>query len=212
MTARRLFLVRHGQVDFTSREYRTSPRGRQWDPPLGERGREQVELLTARLLRLNEPLAIFSSPFRRCVETIEPYAEAIGIKMMLYEDLGEVYMAEWEGKSFEEMVAGDEDLARRFREQEVLFSLSGGESGEELRRRVHPAVESILSLQSTGDVAIVAHGGVINAYVTAVMGFDHDMLFGPDNTSLSIIAVDADLREVRFLNDVRHLTTPEMFR
>ncbi|MFL5738192.1 MAG: histidine phosphatase family protein, partial [Actinomycetota bacterium] len=63
-----LTLIRHGRVDFDARDaFRETPRGRQWDPPLGVEGREQALLLAARLEAPKPFAAIWCSPFRRCV-------------------------------------------------------------------------------------------------------------------------------------------------
>src|SRR5207253_8918511 len=87
----------------------------------------------------------------------------------------------------------------------------GGESGAALRRRVVPAVEEGLDGIDDGTVLMVAHGGVINAYLGHVMGIHHDMFFLPDNASINTVLVEEDRRRVRFLNDVRHLTDPAIF-
>jgi len=207
-----LTLIRHGRVDFDARDaFRESPRGRQWDPPLGEEGRKQAGLLAARLEASPPFSAIWCSPFRRCVETIEPYATATGMEIRYDERFGEVFVGEWEGLPFEEIVASDEQLARMFREQEAMFGLApGGESGAELRARVLPAVEELLET-TEGDVAVVAHGGVINAYVASLLGLEQDMFFLPDNTSLNTVVVEDGAPRVRFLNDVRHITDPFVF-
>jgi probable phosphoglycerate mutase len=122
-----------------------------------------------------------------------------------------VFVGEWEGLPFEEIVASDEQIARMFREQEAMFGLApGGESGAELRARVLPAVEELLET-TEGDVAVVAHGGVINAYVASLLGLEQDMFFLPDNTSLNTVVVEEGAPRVRFLNDVRHITEPFVF-
>jgi 2,3-bisphosphoglycerate-dependent phosphoglycerate mutase len=210
--ALRLLLIRHGRVDFDSRQFLETPRGRQWDPPLDERGRRQAEALSARLGIMERPSALFVSPFARCRQTAEPYLRAAGLDPEVVPDLGEVFIGEWEGLRFEEILSQDEDLARRFREQEAMFSLApGGESGEQLRHRVVSAVEGLLDRIDGGTVVIVTHGGVINAYLGHIMAVPHDMFFLPENTSLNWVQVDGDKREMRFLNDVRHLTDPEAF-
>jgi probable phosphoglycerate mutase len=208
----RLLLVRHGRVDFDSRDFRTTSRGRQWDPSLDEGGREQAERLAARLRMMDRPAAVFVSPFRRCLETLDPFASAASLQPTVVEDLGEVFIGRWEGMSFEDIVSEDEELARKFREQEPMFSLSpGGESGQQLRARVVPAVEAGLQGIQDGTVLVVCHGGVINAYLGHIMGIAHDMFFLPDNASINTVEVEGDRREVRFLNDVRHLTDPAIF-
>ena len=153
-----------------------------------------------------------TSPFRRCVETIRPFAARAGIEPAVDEAVGEVFIGEWEGLSFEEIVSGDEELARRFRDSEAMFGLApGGESGQELRARVVPAVERILEDHPRGDVVMVTHGGVINAYLGHVLGIDQDMFFLPENTSINTVSVQGSGRTMRFLNDTRHVTEPRLF-
>ncbi len=214
----RLLLVRHGRVDFSATKdehFLDSPRDRQWDPPLDDRGQEQARRLAARLQLMDRPAVVAISPFRRCHQTLAPYLEAAGISAegrQEVADLGEVFIGDWEGVRFEDIISGDEELARRFRDQEPMFSLApGGESGPELRARVVPAIERLLHGVTDGVVLVVTHGGVINAYLGHVMGIEHDMFFLPDNGSINSVLVDGDRRELRFLNDVRHLTDPAVF-
>lgn len=211
MTATLLF-VRHARPDFTSKDFRTTSRGRQWDPPLDEKGRDQARVLAQRLRLMEPPGGLFVSPFRRCRETLQPFIDATGQSAQVDEDLGEVYIGGWEGLSFEEIVSGDEELARRFRQQEAMFSMApGGESGSELRARVLPAIERILTDRREGLCVVVTHGGVINAYLGHVLGLHQDMFFLPDHASLNTVRVEAGRPEIRFLNDVRHLTDPALF-
>jgi len=212
MGARRLFLVRHGRVDHDARRFRTSPRGRQWDPPLGDVGREQAAALAARLALMKPPAAVHVSPFTRCVQTVQPYLDATGLAATLDEDIGEVFIGAWEGLSFEEIVSGNAELARRFREFEAMFSMApGGESAHQLRARAVPAIDRMLDAAPDGDVLVVTHGGVINAYLGDVLGIDEDMFFLPENASINTVVADGDRRRVRFLNDTRHVTDPQVF-
>jgi broad specificity phosphatase PhoE len=211
--SRRVFLIRHGRVDFDApKQYRISPRGRQWDPPLSEDGLEQSGALADRLVLMEAPAAVYVSPFRRCVQTIEPFARRSGIEPVVEEDIGEVFIGSWEGLSFEEIVSGNEELARRFREFEAMFSLApGGESAEDLRRRVVPAVEAMIQRHRDGDLVLVTHGGVINSYIGHVLGIEEDMFFLPENASINTVIAESDSRRVRFLNDTRHVTDPRVF-
>ena len=208
----RILLVRHGTVDFGSRNFSTTPRGRQWDPELSDEGREQVRRLSARLLLMDRPAGISVSPFQRCRQTLEPYALASAIPVNVEDDLGEVFVGRWEGMRFEDIVTEDEELARRFREQEAMFSMApGGETGEQLRARVVPAVERAIERVGQGTLLVIAHGGVINAYLGDVMGIAQDMFFLPDNASISTVVAEGSQRVMKFLNDVRHLTDPAAF-
>jgi broad specificity phosphatase PhoE len=209
----RLLLIRHGRVDFDSTEFRPTHRGRQWDPPLDERGREQAGLLTARLASIEPPAAIFVSPFRRCLETAEPYARAVGMRPIVDEGLAEVFIGEWEGVRFEEIFAANPETLRQYiHRQEPMFHLApGAESGEELRARVVPAIDGLLKGIDDGNVIMVTHGGVINAYLGHVIGLQQDMFFLPENASISTVDVDGNQRRMRYLNDVAHLALPGIF-
>jgi 2,3-bisphosphoglycerate-dependent phosphoglycerate mutase len=212
MTERILYLVRHGESDFDSTDFVEGPRGSQWDPPLSERGREQARLLADRLRSMRVPGAVLSSTLRRARETVAAYAEPEGLDVTYDEDLAEAYLGEWEGKRFEEILAADEEMLHRIRNQEPIWRHAP--SVEELgtfRARVRDAVEHALSAHPDGNVVIVCHGAVINAYVAPLVGVDHEMFFVPENASLNSVVVDGAGRRVRFLNDALHLTDPHLF-
>jgi broad specificity phosphatase PhoE len=208
----RLYLIRHGRVDFESKQMVDTPRGPQWDPPLDEQGREQAKALAARLELVDGPTTVVVSPLTRCRQTLQPFATATGVEPRVVDDLREVFIGRWEGMRFEDILSEDEELARKFREQNAMFSLSpGGESGAQLRARVVPAVEAAMDQAGEGTVIAVTHGGVINAYLADVMGVAHDMFFLPENTSVNTVIAEGATRTMRFLNDVRHLTDPAVF-
>ena len=208
-----LFLVRHGRADYTSTTFRETPRGQTFDPPLDETGLEQARLLARRLVRLEpQPVEVYCSPLRRAMQTVEPYAEAAGIAVRVIDDLAEAFIGDWEHLSFEEILATDEEIVERLRNQQPIWQHApGGERLPEFRARVGGAVESALAEHPVGDMLIVAHGVVINAYVGPILGLEHEMFFLPENTSLNSIVVEGDRRRVRFLNDVLHLTDPHLF-
>lgn len=208
-----LYLIRHGRADYGTRTFRETPRGPAFDPPLAPEGLEQARLLARRLLRLEpQPAVVACSPLRRALETVAPYAEAAGVEVAVVEDLAEAHLGEWERLTFEEILATDEEVVERLRNQEAIWQRApGGERLPEFRARVGAAIEGLLAAHPDGDVLVVAHGGVINAYVGPILGIDHEMFFLPENTSLNSVVVEGDRRRVRFLNDVLHLTDPELF-
>mgnify|MGYP006352148343 FL=1 len=212
MSERILYLVRHAESDFGSSDFRAGVRGDQWDPPLGERGREQARLLAGRLHAMPMPAAVYSSPLRRARETVAAFAEPSGVEVVVEDDLAEAYLGDWEGKPFEEILSTDEQMLHRIRNQEPIWRHAPGvEDLRPFRARVRDAVERILSPPPTGNVLVVCHGAVINAYVAPLLGVDHEMFFVPENTSLNSVVVDGSLRRVRFLNDALHLTDPHLF-
>jgi broad specificity phosphatase PhoE len=210
---RLLFLIRHGRSDESSRAISETVRGPQWDPPLDSRGREQAALLARRLALLDpQPVAVYSSTLLRARQTIAPYASRSGMDVQFDDDLMEANVGAWEAMSFEEIVASDEQILHRLRDQEAIWRHApGAERPEALRERVVEATERILRNHPSGNVVVMAHGGVINAYVGHVLGLDQEMFYLPENTSLNSLLIDGARRRVRFLNDDRHLIQPGMF-
>ncbi|HJU57495.1 MAG TPA: histidine phosphatase family protein [Actinomycetota bacterium] len=212
MTERILYLVRHGESDFDRSEFTMSARGDQWDPPLSGRGREQAFLLADRLASMIPPVAVYSSPLRRARETAKAFADRLSMEVGVEDDLAEAHLGEWEGKRFEEILRADELMLHRIRNQESIWRHAPGvEELGPLRARVSDAVERILASHPSGNVFIVCHGAVINAYVAPLLGVEHEMFFVPENTSLNSVVADGDVRRVRFLNDALHLSDPHLF-
>lgn len=212
MSERIVYLIRHGESDFDSTDFSSGPRGAQWDPPLSAKGREQAELLARRLETMRRPAAVYTSPLRRARETAAAFAERTGVEPTVEADLAEAYLGEWEGKPFEEILATDEQMLHRLRNQEPIWRHAPGvEELGPLRARVRSAVDGILERHPGGNIFVVCHGAVINAYVAPLLGVDHEMFFVPENTSLNSVVVDGDQRRVRFLNDALHLSDPHLF-
>jgi probable phosphoglycerate mutase len=206
-------LIRHGQSDLTSDDMIDGPRGRQYDPPLSETGRDQAERLARRLLLLDpRPAAVYASPLRRTRETVAPFAERAGIEVGYVDDLMEAYVGGWEGMRFEEIIASDEDILPLVRAGHAIWQRApGGERFEEFRNRVNGAVDEILARHPEGDIVIVCHGGAINAALGPLLGIEHEMFFLPENTSVNSVEDDGASRRPRFLNDILHLTDPNLF-
>jgi broad specificity phosphatase PhoE len=213
MSERVLHLVRHGRSDGRSRAMIDTPRGRQWDPPLDDVGRDQAHSLAARLALLDPPpAAVYSSPLRRTRETVEPYADVTGIEVLFDDGLMEANIGEWEGLPFEEIVASDEDILPLVRASRAIWGRApGGEPIEAFRERVRRAFDRVVERHPDGDLVVICHGGVINAYLGPFLGIDHEMFFIPENTSVSSVEFDDGTARLRFLNDILHLTDPQLF-
>lgn len=213
MSERLLLLVRHGESDFDSAQMSRTPRGDQWDPPLSAKGREQAASLARRLRWLDpQPVAVYSSPLRRAMQTATAYAESAGTGVTPDDDLMEAHIGGWEAKPFEEILASDDELLHRVRSQRPIWSRApGGERPADFRRRVGGAIGRILERHPEGDVVVVCHGGVINAFCGEVLGVRQEMFFLPENTSVNSVEIDGTERRIRFLNDIAHLTDPKLF-
>ncbi len=209
---RRLYLIRHGKADHRSTARTETSRGWMADPPLDERGREQAELLARRLRGLPKASGVYTSKLTRARETIAPWSAATGVEAPALEELNEWFGGDWEFKEFEDLFAEHPEIPDLVRLQEPIWHLApGGETFDAFQDRVVGALEGLLA-RHDGDVWVVCHGGVINAYAAWVLRItDQDMFFLPENTSLNTFRVRGTDRSVWFLSDTLHLTSPALF-
>jgi broad specificity phosphatase PhoE len=210
---RRLYLIRHGKADRRSTGEASTVRGVVADPPLDGTGREQASILARRLRKMPEPAAIYCSTLVRARQTIEPFVRATGAEVIYLEELVEWYGGAWEFKEFEELLVEHPEMPRRILLQDPLFHLApGGEPFDGFQRRVVDAIEGGLAAHARGDLWVVCHGGVINAYLSWFLGLeDQDMFFLPPNTSINTVKVFGERRALWFLADDAHVTEPELF-
>jgi len=171
------------------------------DPELSSTGHEQARRC-AEWLR-HEPIkAVLTSPMRRAVQTAEPLAAALGVEAIVDDELAEFDRGQHFYVPIEELKA-----ARDPRYEQLMK----GEYDTEVdpytfREVVTVAIERIIEANPGGTVAIVCHGGVINAYASHVLGLDFPLFFQPTYTSINrFLASSAGHRSVASLNEAGHL-------
>ena len=77
---------------------------------------------------------------------------------------------------------------------------------EAFRRGVVEAMERLVSANPGRTVAVVCHGGVINAYAAQVLGIDRVLFFEPRYASINRFAASRQgTRSVVSLNETAHL-------
>jgi broad specificity phosphatase PhoE len=148
------------------------------DPGLDETGRAQARAAARSLLALPEesrPTAVASSPLRRCRETAEPLAKALGVDVEIVPQVGEIptpaslahaQRPAWLRAAF----AGD------------WADIKGDLDYEAWRRAVASAV-----IARPG-AAIFSHFVAINAVISLIAGEDRVVGFRPDHTSITTLS------------------------
>ncbi|MFN0140229.1 MAG: histidine phosphatase family protein [Pyrinomonadaceae bacterium] len=203
----RLYLIRHGQSDGNA-EGRFGGHG---PTPLSKLGVEQAER-TAKLLAKEEINAIYSSDLLRAVQTAEPLAELLDLKINKSAAFRERNVGVLEGLTFDEC---KEKYPRDYYalvHRHVNYAITGGESYRQLLRRVSSELRSILRKHPHERVAIFSHTGVL-CYLTLFLigAIQRDTKQTPwiitSNCGINRFEVRG-LRNVRVLtlNDTRHLT------
>lgn len=171
----RLYLIRHGKPA-------SNWGGHDDDPGLDDAGRAQAEAARDWLLALppgERPQRVVSSPLRRCRETAEPTARALGVEIEIDPAVGEIptpralaaeQRGPWLRRAFEGRWADiDGDLDYDAWRGEIAGSLL-----------------------ARGDTAVFSHFVAINGVVSTLLGDDRVVTFRPDHTSITVLETDGE--------------------
>lgn len=95
MAIKNIYIARHGyRANWLPLPHPPNPTGIDSDPPLAPHGVEQAKELAVFIQSLPEterPQFIISSPFYRCVETCQPIAKSLSLRVVLERGVGEWY-------------------------------------------------------------------------------------------------------------------------
>jgi probable phosphoglycerate mutase len=173
------------------------------DPELAELGHEQARAL-ADYLSGEKVDVLYVSPLRRALQTAEPLAAKFGLEAIIDEELAEFdrhshfyipieELRELKDKRWDDLVEG-------------RWGVDGEVDPSTFKSVVVEAVERVIAANSGKTVAIVCHGGVINAYFASLLDLDFPMFFEPAYTSISrVLASSAGQRQVKSINEHAHV-------
>ena len=148
------------------------------DPPLSKLGVGQAARLAERLRR-RPPAAVYSSPYRRAIETSKAFTSDINVDQRLIEMKVEV--SEWGSLELSEPPSG-------------------------VIERMRAVVDEITERHAGQCIAVVGHGAAIIAYLADVLRLEPGQLrLLPYYTSISVVRALGDRRMVGALGDVAHL-------
>ena len=169
----RLYMIRHGKPSATWG-------GDDDDPGLDETGQAQARAARDWLMALpqgDRPTKVVSSPLRRCQETAEPTAQALGVQIEIDARVGEIptpaalsleERGPWLRRSFAGTWAQiDGDLDYEAWRHEITASVAA---------RPHTAVFS--------------HYVATNAVVSQLLGLPQVLAFRPDHASITVLETD----------------------
>lgn len=148
--------------------------------------------------------AIYVSPMTRAQETAAPLAQETGLAATTVDDLREFDAHLEHYIPIEELRA---DEAAWQKAVEAWMSPEAEAERQTFRTNVVGAIDAIAGehAAATAPVAVVCHGGVINAYLTEVVSLPGTMFFEPAYTSVSRIAHHGTHRQFVSANETPHL-------
>ncbi len=170
----RLYLILHGKPAVVWGQ------GDDDDPGLDEAGQAQARAARDALLALppeHRPKRVVSSPLRRCRETAEPLAQALGVAVEIDPIVGEIptpaqLTAEQRGPWLRQVFQG------------LWRDIEGDLDYEAWRRQI------VEALCARGDTAVFSHFVAINAVVTHLAGDERVLAFRPDHASITVLETD----------------------
>jgi probable phosphoglycerate mutase len=140
---------------------------------------------------------------RRARETADPLANALGLEVGIDRDFVEMDHLSATYVPLEQLKAEDYPRWQALIQQGGLYA---GVDLKAFRSSVVAAVERAIAAHAGGRVAIVCHGGVINAWAGHVLGIDDPFFLDAAYTSVSrFLAASTGERSVRSLNETAHL-------
>ena len=82
--------------------------------------------------------------------------------------------------------------------------IPNGEGDQNFRDRVTGRIDALAAQHDGGCIAVVCHGGVINAYLAEILGTERSLWMMVENTSITTVKISAT-KSVLTLNDCHHL-------
>lgn len=173
------------------------------DPELAPEGHEQARHLGVYLA--SEHLdAVYASSLQRAQQTAVPVAEGRELDIQIEPDVAEYDKDSPEYVPVEELKAANDPRWKAMLDGDF----EGSEGHTEFAARCIRGIERIIDAHRGHRVAVVCHGGVINAYLSHLLEVDNGQrgFFYPNYTSIHrIAAASSGERSVVTINETSHL-------
>ena len=179
-------LVRHGESQ-SNRDRHFALNG---DVGLTETGRHQAEEVTGQIAAGFAPARVLSSHFRRAMESAEIIARRLDLPLEVVEGIHERDLGCLKGQPWtrhRELAESDPSYDPQ---QDWLWRPQGGESYQDVQRRVVPRLEELRRRFTNGESVIVSHGAVMRAVFSHFSGsWDHSFI--PQNCAILLLPFDS---------------------
>jgi len=201
----RIFLTRHGETEGICAGRMEA----RLDSPLTTLGIKQGQSLALRL-KEEELHSIYTSPSLRAAKTAEIIRGEREISLIKDEDLYEMDIGSWDGKTLDEIKRTDPIRFRTFREKPELYrrEMEIGENFEDVQDRVSSFLTRIMNKHKNQTVLVVSHTAVLTLMMCQFKGKSIKHFWDPpmiQNASLSLIHVHNNEVSIELDADISHL-------
>lgn len=198
-----LYIVRHGETEFNV-EKRMQGR---LDSPLTQRGIDNAISLSKQLKDVKFE-KIYASPSPRAYKTAELIKGERDTQIQIDNELREMNLAGWEGKSKEELEQLYPEENDIFWNKPQLFKPVDGESFQQVQDRVVEAINKLISENDEGNILIITHSVVIKTIITFYMKYPMEKLWSPPyiyDTSVTLLTVQNGEIKLGLMGDISHI-------
>jgi broad specificity phosphatase PhoE len=204
MTVKRIVFIRPGETDWNH-----DSRWQGWvATPLNHLGLRQARAL-ANYIRHIGMGALYTSDLKRALQTAECLAEQLPFAPIPDQRLRERSIGSWQGLTRAEMEAWYPDEYGAMLKDIDGYPVPGGESRNEVRKRVKAAVSDILGKEQTETVGILSHTTAIKIMLSDLILGYNPLDVALDNTSVTTIRRKDGEWELVAVDDVSHLENLE---
>ena len=162
-----LYFVRHAHTE-------ASGQGR-WcgstDVPLDAAGKDLADALAERLGGC-EWQALYSSPLKRAMQTVEPLSRRLGMVVKTEDRFRELSYGEWEMLTPDEVRSRDPGRLKAWLADPARIAPPGGETAAATARRVLSAVGAVRKVHPEGRVLVMSHKVTIRLLVCTFLSIN----------------------------------------
>lgn len=200
--ATRFCVIRHGETEWNA-ELRIQGHR---DMPLNDLGREQARAVAVRL-KGHSFAAAYCSDLIRARQTAQPLVAALGVALQLESGLRERNFGCCEGRTVDEIEAGDAVIAQGFCSRQPDYVLPGGESLLQHLARIEASFSRMARRHPGQDVLVVTHGGVLDLIYRRAHGVPLEKArdFPLPNASINWLTIDGDCWRIETWGATDHL-------
>ncbi len=169
---------------------------------ISQKGKSEIEALTKELGNYTID-AIYTSPSRRALETVQQIADKHGLSTQIIEELREIYFGDFEGLSFQMISERYPDEMAKMIELGDHYSYPSGESLVQSYERVSKRVDHMKKVHKEQTVLICAHAGTLRNILSHLIIRSPKLHwhFKIDNASLTVVTIEDDFAVIEKLND-----------
>lgn len=199
----RIILVRHGQTAWNREDL---IRG-QVDVHLDETGLAQAAATATRIAAEWKPVALYSSPLRRALQTAHLIADRLGLEVRTVAGFNDMNFGQWQGLSYTEVRQRWPEMSQAWLRTPHTVTFPNGESLAQVRQRGMSALHQVIKQHPDHDVVIVGHTVLNRVLLCAALGLDdsHHWRIGQDTCAVNMIEWREGVFFIGSLNETWHL-------